>query len=259
MTGSEPPSLTYVGGPTAVLDWGGLRILTDPTFDPAPTVYELPGYTLRKTQGPAVTAESIGAVDVVLLSHEHHVDNLDRAGRELLPSARRVLTTADGAAVLGHGAVGLRAWENIEIAAAGATLQVTATPARHGPADGDRGPVIGFAMAFEQAPDEVVYFSGDTVWYEGVREVADRFNVRVALLCFGAARVSVAGPLPLTLTADEGVEVARAMPSALIVPLHFEGWEHFSQNREDVERAFATAGLSERLRWPAAGEPIAIA
>jgi hypothetical protein len=49
------------------------------------------------------------------------------------------------------------------------------------------------------------------------------------------------------------------MRSALIVPLHFEGWEHFSQNREDVERAFATAGLSERLRWPVPGEPIAIA
>ena len=40
MAGSAP-SLTYVGGPTAVLDWGGVRILTDPTFDAAPTTYEL--------------------------------------------------------------------------------------------------------------------------------------------------------------------------------------------------------------------------
>jgi L-ascorbate metabolism protein UlaG (beta-lactamase superfamily) len=258
MTGSAP-SLTYVGGPTAVLDWGGLRILTDPTFDAAPTAYELPGYTLRKTQGPAVAADALGAVDVVLLSHEHHVDNLDRAGRALLPSAGRVLTTTDGAAALGDDTVGLRPWESAEIAAAGATLQVTATPARHGPADGDRGPVIGFALAFDQAPDEVVYFSGDTVWYEGVRKVAERFSVRIALLCFGAARVSIAGPQPLTLTAQEGVEVARVMPSALIVPVHFEGWEHFSENRGDVEHAFAAAGMSERLRWPVAGEPIAIA
>ena len=258
MAGSAP-SLTYVGGPTAVLDWGGVRILTDPTFDAAPTTYELPGYTLRKTQGPAIAVDALGAVDVVLLSHEHHIDNLDRAGRALLPSAGRVVTTADGAVALGHGTVGLRAWESTDIAAAGATLHVTATPARHGPADGDRGPVIGFAVALEQAPEDVVYFSGDTVWYEGVRQVAERFSVRVALLCFGAARVSVAGPLPLTLTADEGVEVARTMPSALIVPLHFEGWEHFSQTRDDVERAFATAGLSERLRWPVPGKPIAIA
>ena len=27
--------LTYIGGPTALLELGGLRLLTDPTFDPA--------------------------------------------------------------------------------------------------------------------------------------------------------------------------------------------------------------------------------
>ena len=49
-----------VGGPTTVLDLGGLRIVSDPTFDaPGPQGY------LTKTQGPAVTEEQIGAVDVV--------------------------------------------------------------------------------------------------------------------------------------------------------------------------------------------------
>ncbi len=33
------PRVTYVGGPTARLKWGGLRLLTDPTFDPAGGVY----------------------------------------------------------------------------------------------------------------------------------------------------------------------------------------------------------------------------
>jgi hypothetical protein len=32
------------------------------------------------------------------------------------------------------------------------------------------------------------------------------------------------------------------------VPLHFEGWADFSESRTDLERAFAAAGLSERLR-----------
>ena len=27
--------VTYIGGPTALLELGGLRLLTDPTFDPA--------------------------------------------------------------------------------------------------------------------------------------------------------------------------------------------------------------------------------
>ena len=78
----------------------------------------------------------------------------------------------------------------------------------------------------------------------------------MALLCLGAARVSAAGDWPLTLTAAEAVEVARAMPSALIVPLHYEGWEHFSESRDDVNRAFAAAGLTSRLCWPQRGKLI---
>ena len=87
-------------------------------------------------------------------------------------------------------------------------------------------------------------------------EVARRFTIEVALLFLGAARVSVAGPAPLTLTADEGVEVARAMPDAVIIPLHFEGWAHFTESRAEIERSFARAGMSERLRWLAPGEPL---
>jgi L-ascorbate metabolism protein UlaG (beta-lactamase superfamily) len=31
----NPLRLTYIGGPTALLEYGGLRFLTDPTFDAA--------------------------------------------------------------------------------------------------------------------------------------------------------------------------------------------------------------------------------
>ncbi len=188
--------LTYVGGPTALLEWRGRRLLTDPTFDPAGTSYELPAYTLRKTQSPAVAAEKLGRLDAVLLSHDHHFDNLDHAGRKLLLRAARVVTTQDGATRLGD-ATGLEPWEKIDLLTPEGPLRVTATPARHGPA-------------------------------------------------------------AITFTAAEGVEVARAMPDATIVPLHYEGWEHFSESRVEIDDAFARAGLASRLRWPQAGEPIAL-
>lgn len=257
---ADPPSVTYVGGPTALLEWHGLRLLTDPTFDPAGTVYALPAYTLRKTKGPAVAASELGYVDAVLLSHEHHCDNLDQAGRALVASAPRVLTTTAGAARLGFRATGLAPWEEMELAAPdGAILRVTATPARHGPAEGDRGPVIGFAINVAGETQGGVYFSGDTVLYSGVRETTDRFGFAVALLCLGAARVSAAGDWPLTLTAADAVTFARTMPSALIVPLHHEGWEHLSQSRADISLAFAAAGLSHRLRWPEPGKATTLA
>ena len=79
-----PLRLTYIGGPTALLELAGLRLLTDPTFDPAGTEYRTPIYTLRKTTAPAVAADALGPIDAVLLSHDHHFDNLDHAGRALL-------------------------------------------------------------------------------------------------------------------------------------------------------------------------------
>jgi L-ascorbate metabolism protein UlaG (beta-lactamase superfamily) len=73
------PTLTarLVGGPTAILEYAGLRWLTDPALSP-PGEY---AGGLVKTAGPALDSDSVGLIDVVLLSHQHHSDNLDPAGR----------------------------------------------------------------------------------------------------------------------------------------------------------------------------------
>lgn len=251
---------TYIGGPSALLEIDGCRLLTDPNFDPAGSSYETPVYTLHKTTDPGIAAASIGRIDAVLLSHDHHFDNLDRAGREMLAHAERTLVPIAGAERLGGNAIGLAPWQSVELKGdAGSTLRVTATPARHGPPGGDRGPVIGFLMTPANTPESAktpaIYVSGDTVWYEGVEEVARRADVRVAFLFLGAARVSEVGPQHLTLTADEGVLVAQAMPNALIVPLHYDGWRHFSEGRPVIQHAFERAGLGARLRWLEPGRP----
>jgi L-ascorbate metabolism protein UlaG (beta-lactamase superfamily) len=72
--------MTYVGGPTALLEIGGLRLLTDPTFDAAGAEFRAAAYVLNKVVGPAVNVDAIGEIDAVLLSHDHHFDNLDGAG-----------------------------------------------------------------------------------------------------------------------------------------------------------------------------------
>ncbi len=102
--------ITHVGGPTVLIEVGGWRLLTDPTFDPPGRSYGFGwGTGSRKLTGPAVAAAEIGRVDAVLLTHDHHDDNLDPAGRTLLPSAGVVVTTASGARRLGGGARGLQA------------------------------------------------------------------------------------------------------------------------------------------------------
>jgi L-ascorbate metabolism protein UlaG (beta-lactamase superfamily) len=110
-----PLRITYIGGPTALIEIGKLRLLTDPTFDPAGGEYKTPSYSLFKLQGPVLDLATIGRIDAVLLSHDHHFDNLDNSGRGSLSKAPRVLTTEIGASRLGGHAEGLAPWQTIEL------------------------------------------------------------------------------------------------------------------------------------------------
>ncbi len=92
--------IEYVGGPTAVIDIGGKRFLTDPTFDP-PGDYPIGQRVLSKTAGPARSPDALGAIDAVLLSHDQHPDNLDRSGRDVLAHAALVLSTRSARERLG--------------------------------------------------------------------------------------------------------------------------------------------------------------
>jgi L-ascorbate metabolism protein UlaG (beta-lactamase superfamily) len=137
------------------------------------------GSSSRKLTGPAAAAADLGPIDAVLLSHDHHGDNLDTAGRALLPAAGVVLTTVAGARRLGGNARGLAPWATTQLEAPGrAPIQVTATPCRHGPplSRPIAGDVIGFALAWPGQDHGVLWITGGTVLCDGVRQVADRLQ-----------------------------------------------------------------------------------
>ncbi|MFF3887974.1 MBL fold metallo-hydrolase [Streptomyces sp. NPDC001914] len=241
--------ITYVGGPTAVIAIGGLRLLTDPTFD-APGEYPLGSRKLVKTTGPALPAEKIGPVDAVLLSHDQHPDNLDASGREYLRSAPVTLSTASAYERIGAPVRALGPWESAELARPdGGALRVTAVPAQHGP-DGSLplvGEVTGFVLSGEGLPK--VYVSGDNASLDVVREIADREGpFEVAVLFAGAARTPLVPDAPLTLTSKDAARAAEILGAVRVVPLHFEHWGHFTQDGSTLTKAFAQAGLTDRLR-----------
>ena len=247
--------LTHVGGPTVLIQVAGWRLLTDPTFDPPGEKYDFGwGTSSVKLAGPAVAASELGPIDAVLLTHEHHDDNLDRAGRALLPSAGTVVTTVSGSRRLGAGSRGLEPWATTALEASGRpAIEITATPCRHGPPLSRplAGEVVGFALRWDGQEHGVLWISGDTVLYDGVREVADRLDVDTALLHLGGVQFPVTGPVRYTLTASDAVELCRLVKPRTVIPVHYEGWKHFRQSREAVEREFASAPEEVRrgLRW----------
>jgi L-ascorbate metabolism protein UlaG (beta-lactamase superfamily) len=142
--------ITHIGGPTVLLEVGGWRLLTDPTFDSPGRRYVFGWSTAsRKLAGPAISASELPPIDAV--THDHH----------------------------------------------------------------------------------------GTVLYDGVRQVANRLDVDTALLHLGGVRFPVSGPVRYTMTAEDAVELCRVMRARTVIPVHYEGWKHFRQGREAIEREVA--------------------
>ena len=241
-----------VGGPTLLLRIGGVTLLTDPTFD-APGVYDAPK-PLTKLTGPAVGPDDLAPIDAVLLSHDQHVDNLDRAGRAFLDRVPVVLSTPDAAARIDH-VTGLAPWARATVGA----LTVTALPARHGPEGAEplSGQVTGFLLTGERLPS--VYVAGDNAGVDVVEQIAKRVGpVDVAVLFVGAANVGRFGDEPMTLTGERAARAAALLHAKVVVPVHAEGWAHFTEGVAEVVAAFEAAGLSDRLTVLTPGVPVSL-
>jgi L-ascorbate metabolism protein UlaG (beta-lactamase superfamily) len=255
--------LTHIGGPTLLIEFDGWRLLTDPTFDPPGKTYNFGlGTSSKKMTGPAIAASDIGALDAVLLSHDQHDDNLDAAGRVLLPAAGTVVTTSAGAKRLGGNAVGLAPWGKTTLEAAGKPpIEVTATPCRHGPPLSKPivGQVTGFSLRWDGQAAGELWVSGDTVLYPGVAEVATRLEIGTAVVHLGGVRFPISGPFRYTMTGAEAAELCASIGPRTVVPIHYEGWSHFREGRDAAEAALgASLGDGTALVWLEPGVPRSI-
>jgi L-ascorbate metabolism protein UlaG (beta-lactamase superfamily) len=249
-------AISVLGGPTTVIDIAGRRIVLDPTFDP-PGEHDY----LTKTVGPAVSADALGEVDAVLISHDEHPDNLDDAGRKFALAAPLIVTNPGAAGRLGHTAVGLQPWQSYYLQGGPGRLAVQAVPAVHGPADGRRDmsghvncEVSGFVLYGPGLP--TVYLSGDNASMSAVAEVADRIgDIDVAVLFAGAASVPTKERgRPLTLSGARAAAAAEVLGTKMVIPAHVDGWAHFTEGADQFIAAFDDAGIKRLVRVAPHGE-----
>jgi L-ascorbate metabolism protein UlaG (beta-lactamase superfamily) len=110
-------TITQIDTACMLIDLNGFRIVTDPAFDPAGGTYQSgANRILKKNQSPAIHPEDLGPVDLVLLSHDQHKDNLDNKGREFLHTVPMIISTPEAQQRLEPDAVtGINEWEAVRI------------------------------------------------------------------------------------------------------------------------------------------------
>lgn len=251
-------NITHIGTATAIVEIGGVNLLTDPVFSPAGTEWDLGFNVLKKTETSPIGLQNLPPIDAVLLSHEDHPDNLDELGRQLL-DGRRVLTTMDGAKKLAPrpGVRGLQPWETVTLSAGGKNFKVTGTPCQHVPG----GECIGFiieADEFGTSPDgrpNVIYISGDTVYIDELARITDKYHVVAAVLNLGAACAPLPdGPLQVTMDGKQAARLFRDIRADILIPMHYESWCHFTQLGKELEQVFKQEGILDKVCWLKPGE-----
>ncbi|KAH8200993.1 hypothetical protein TruAng_004852 [Truncatella angustata] len=266
-------TITHIGTATAIIDIDGITFLTDPFFSPAgsewPTVHDKE--PLKVHVDPALGMNELPHIDAVLLSHENHPDNLDELGRQLL-DGRHVVTTCDGAKNLAPrpSVLGFKDWEERDVLIAGKRFHITATPCKHWPGH----ECVGFIVRTEDfgvAPDglpNAIYFTGDTVYVEELAKIADKYHIAVALMNLGKAtfyEVTSEGlpgqpgdVLQITMDGRQAARLFQDIKAGVLVPMHYEAWDHFKQHEEELSQEFKEEGVLSKVRWLKPGKPVQI-
>lgn len=94
--GDENAKVFFIGTATAIIEWKGIRILTDPNFlHSGDHVHLGPGVTSRRQTDPAVDLHELPPIHAVLLSH-YHEDHFDGKVEESLNREFPIITTKHG-------------------------------------------------------------------------------------------------------------------------------------------------------------------
>jgi L-ascorbate metabolism protein UlaG (beta-lactamase superfamily) len=268
----QPPddSLLFIGNATVLIRYAGLTLLTDPNFihrgEEVPLGYGMS--TVRLTD-PALEIDDLPKLDAVVLSH-YHGDHFDQLAEERLDRDLPIITTPEAADVLSdigfRAADGLATWDSREVAGGSGSVRVTSLPGRHAPGALDIAlpDVMGSCLEFwSDGPSGSgadaalrMYVSGDTLMYEGIREIHERVpQIDLALVHLGGTRVM---GVTVTMDAEQGVELLETLRPDMCVPIHFDDYEAFKSPLSDFRDRVREHALDAHVTYLERGQSLSL-
>ncbi|WP_336328010.1 MBL fold metallo-hydrolase [Halovenus sp. HT40] len=235
---TEPDSIRLVRNATLTVSLDGTTFLIDPMFaeaESAPSIGNKPGVpdyleTENDRRNPMVPMPDVDfSHDAVVVTHRHD-DHFDEAAVEQLDSDVPLFCQpADEEAFVEEGFTDVRR-VNDQASFEGITIHRTPGQHGHGELAEMMGPVSGFV--FEGS--ETLYVAGDTIWYDPVAEVLDRFDPETVVLNGGAAQFE--GHEPITMGVDD-IAAVREATDATVAVVHMEAINHCLLSRDELRSA----------------------
>jgi len=286
-SGGENASIFFVGTATTILEWAGIRIMTDPNFLHAGDHVHLgPGVTSTRRTNPAIDLHDLPRIDLVLLSH-YHADHFDEMVENSLRRDLPIITTPHAKECLVDKKEGsekftavtdLDFWdsclvrtESVDYADKRAAIKVTGMPGKHVPP----GPLSAANDLIKAVPptngwmvelgyiargqgDETfkngyrIYISGDTLMVDELKEIPERYrgqDIDLMLIHLGGTTIpSPAIPLLMvTMDAKQGIQLVQLIQPDITIPIHYDDYEAFVSPLSDFKDAVEKTGLQDKV------------
>ncbi|MCJ1373440.1 hypothetical protein MMC20_004668 [Loxospora ochrophaea] len=278
--GGEDASIFFVGTATTIIEWKGLRVMTDVQFN-SQMLPRSPGVTGTRKTNPAIDLHDLPPIDCVLLSH-YHADHFDQDVEASLRRDLPIITTPHAKTHLEGKGPGeafqdvhaLDFFESLIVDFAGGdnqpkkpAIKVTGMPGKHVP-NGVLGAANDFLHAVPPTNGWMVELgrgardSTDTNWECGYRqvvncvnelkEIPERYkgqNIDLMLVHLGGTTIP-SPSLPLlmvTMDAKQGLELVQLINPDLTIPVHYDDYDVFLSPLADFKKVMDEAGLSDKV------------
>ena len=242
---------------TLIIEYNGNKLLVDPMLDDAgarspiqnsPNPRKNPLVPL-----PMSAEETVDGIAAMLVTHTHS-DHWDTAAEKQIPKHLPVFGQAEDEQKF--RSAGFTQVKSIATRADWNGTEIIRTGGQHGTGEIAKmlAPVSGFVL--RAAGEPTLYIAGDTIWCAEVEEALADQQPSVVVLNTGGARFLEGDPI--TMTADDVIQVCRKAPHAQIVAVHMEAINHCLLTRADLAFQLEAARVIGQVAIPGDGDWVAL-
>jgi len=239
--------LQWIGGPSFLLQAGNFRILCDPVFGNGES-----GYGARVVALPEFSLDDIDAI-VVTRNRLNHFD-----GEAASRIGKRVSMFAPETGIEARleenfeDVMTLDWWEHAVREKSGHHMEITAVPTQL-PGSQGSGEANGYVIRFTDGTEtHLTYWTGDTLWFSGAREIKDRFD-QIDLLVPHLGAVESDGAA-VTLDGKEAMQFVFMFQPKRILPINHSTFSHYREPVDAFRERISLTMYERRLVDLAEGE-----
>ena len=243
--------LQLIRSATMKIEYAGKTVLTDPMLAGKYAYETFIGRSPNPLEDLPVTVEEVlSGVELCIVSHLH-IDHFDPKAQEVMPKDLLIFCQPGDEPMI--ESVGFTNVKVLESTANWEGIEIRRTPGQHGVGVWvqSMGKVSGFI--FKASNEPTVYWAGDTVWYEEVRNIISDHKPDIIITHSSGARLG--NSEPIIMDGFQTVDVCKFAPEAKVIAIHMESLDHFKISRADLRSLADREGINpENLLIPADGE-----